>query len=850
MSLSNDTDFKSFIDRQFTLLAHEQDAEIERSALLISNCSHTLLEQKGLALGGLGIVNVAIGLGGKSLIELERPSAYHSTTVFPPHTLRPGDLARIDEYASANAAGRKGALSKSKTSANDAGKSVEGVVYKVSDTRIVLAVSPSAKDEELDIPERCSLIKLANTVTHDRMRRAMEHLQRLILPDSAPSKQTDRGPRISSGPNALHRVLLGLSMPTNIPPAAKSQPTVFFDSSLNPSQISAVRFALGSLEVACIHGPPGTGKTRVLVEVIRQLVYAPETASNLDGSKKPMKILVCGASNLAVDNILERLSIPVQPPSPVENVHLPGSASKSYPPITLTRLGHPARIMSSLYSRTLDFQSQASDEAALAKDVKAELEEILASLSGKGAKGSKATGTRGGKPGSTSRKDDAGRSGVKKGQRLRGEARREAWQNVKELRKEYRKREEGVVRSVLSKAEVALATCHGAGSRQLQNMEFDVVVIDEATQALEAVCWIPVLKAKKLILAGDPMQLGPTIISEGNRRHARDKATKLAKQAIKTTMANSPKDQTQQTVTPKANSGSEENDGVSSGSSSADSGSDSSSPEKLEENRLVSKSAGTNPVGGITSKSLLRPPKTLGTTMFERLELMYGQKIKRMLDVQYRMNAKIATFPSKTLYNSRLTSHVSNATHLLRDLPDVSQDDEFEDVVGPGSEVVFWDTAGAEYWERGPNEREDKVFGDDGGSIFNENEAEVVKRWVHRLVAAGVKPSQIAIITPYQAQSQLLSTMLPQPGLEIGTADGMQGRENEAIVLSLVRSNPEGNVGFLKERRRLNVAMTRAKRHLCIVGDSATIRRGGGSYLKKWMDFLEKEADVRFAGDV
>jgi DNA polymerase alpha-associated DNA helicase A len=65
MHLSTDADFNAFIGRQFTLLAQEQDAEIERSALLISNCSHSLLEQKGLALGGLGVINVAIGLGGK-----------------------------------------------------------------------------------------------------------------------------------------------------------------------------------------------------------------------------------------------------------------------------------------------------------------------------------------------------------------------------------------------------------------------------------------------------------------------------------------------------------------------------------------------------------------------------------------------------------------------------------------------------------------------------------------------------------------------------------------------------------------------------------------------------------------
>ena len=96
---------QSFIARQRLLLEREREAEIERSSLLLSNCGPKLLEQKGLSLGGLGIVSVNIGLGGKTyafpplsvptlisakrrLVELERPAAYHSSSVFPPHTFR------------------------------------------------------------------------------------------------------------------------------------------------------------------------------------------------------------------------------------------------------------------------------------------------------------------------------------------------------------------------------------------------------------------------------------------------------------------------------------------------------------------------------------------------------------------------------------------------------------------------------------------------------------------------------------------------------------------------------------------------------------------------------------------
>jgi len=162
-----------------------------------------------------------------------------------------------------------------------------------------------------------------------------------------------------------------------------------------------------------------------------------------------------------------------------------------------------------------------------------------------------------------------------------------------------------------------------------------------------------------------------------------------------------------------------------------------------------------------------------------------------------------------------------------------------------GTPVIFFDTAGCEYFER-----QDTDGDADEGSKCNENEALVVKNWVERLTSAGINPEQIAVIAPYQAQVTLLSSMLRPaygPSLEIGTVDGMQGREKEAVVISLVRSNESREIGFLKEKRRLNVAMTRARRHLCIVGDSSTVRHGG-RYLENWMSWLEKNADVRYAG--
>ncbi|KAI6126687.1 P-loop containing nucleoside triphosphate hydrolase protein [Pisolithus sp. B1] len=715
--LDMEESLRAFISRQRALLSLEREAEIERTFLLLTSCTPRILEQKGLALGNLGVVSAGIGLGGKTLVELERPAAFHSSQLFPPHTFRPGDIARIEENVS-SALPRKqaGKTKKAQTTDTDAktSRTAEGVVYKVTDTRIVIALDPpDSGDVDVEFPERCRVVKLANSVTYDRMEKALDRLEKTVIPSSRkPDDRTDYQL------TPLIRVLLGMSPPSK---PTYTDDITFYDPSLNASQKRAVKFALAAKEVACIHGPPGTGKTHTLIEIIRQLTSAPAEA----GSLNPSRILVCGASNLSVDNILERL------------LSLPTPEKGKGDPLKITRIGHPARVMANegVLEATLEVKASRSDQAALAKDVKTEIDAALDVLAGKGkGKGSK---------------------------RPRGLERKKMWEDVRALRKEYRQREGGVVKAVVGESQLV--------ARQLQNHTFDVVIIDEATQAMEAVCWIPIFKAKKLILAGDPMQLPPTILSlDKHRKNGRWKQN--------------PND-----------------------------------PGKPER------------------RPVLRPPRTLETTLFDRLEKMHGPGIKRLLNIQYRMHAQICEFPSKTLYASKLKSHESVSTHLLRDLPNTNAffASEDEDTVKEvlGSPVVFFDTAGCEYFER--------LEGDgDEGSRCNENEAAVVKTWTERLVGAGLYPSQIAIITPYQAQVTLLTSLLRPiygPELEIGTVDGMQGREKDAVIISLVRSNEKREVGFLKEKRRLNVAMTRAKRHLCIVGDSSTVQHGGG-YLKKFAE--------------
>ncbi|MSQ96779.1 MAG: hypothetical protein EXR98_19795 [Gemmataceae bacterium] len=87
----------------------------------------------------------------------------------------------------------------------------------------------------------------------------------------------------------------------------------------------------------------------------------------------------------------------------------------------------------------------------------------------------------------------------------------------------------------------------------------------------------------------------------------------------------------------------------------------------------------------------------------------------------------------------------------------------------------------------------------------------------------GTQVVTLVDIAPYSAQVRLLRERLTVPGLEIDSVDGFQGREKEAVIISLVRSNPEGEIGFLADVRRMNVAMTRARRKLLIIGNSATL---------------------------
>ena len=461
----------------------------------------------------------------------------------------------------------------------------------------------------------------------------------------------------------LRQVLLG-----EREPRFAELPDGEFSATLNPSQQDAVRFALAAQDLAIIHGPPGTGKTTTLVELIGQAIDRGD------------KVLACAPSNTAVDNLLERLV----------------AAGRN-----VVRVGHPARVDERLRGHTLDALAARQAIMGVVRDMEREAEQLFRQA-GRYTRAKPAPGAK---------------------QQMRRDARR--------LKADARLLERQAVESVLDRADVVCGTTTFS-EELLGDLRFDLAVIDEACQSTEPGCWIPVLRAEKIVLAGDHCQLPPTVLSAQAAREG------------------------------------------------------------------------------------------LATSMLERLVSHYGDSIKRQLDVQYRMHTHIMQFSSAQFYNDSLEAHESVASHLLQDLPRV------EPSLLTSEPVAFIDTAGADWNEE---------LEPDGQSKRNPEEGAFVLRKVRELYEAGLRPQDIAVIAPYAAQVRWLREHWDGDELEIDTVDGFQGREKEAVLISCVRSNATGEIGFLADARRMNVALTRARRKLIVVGDSATL--GGHAFYAALLSYFE-----------
>jgi superfamily I DNA and/or RNA helicase len=209
---------------------------------------------------------------------------------------------------------------------------------------------------------------------------------------------------------------------------------------------------------------------------------------------------------------------------------------------------------------------------------------------------------------------------------------------------------------------------------------------------------------------------------------------------------------------------------------------------------------------------LQRAIRDLSYTLFQRLCYTQHGDMSRILTTQYRMNKDIMHFPSLSIYLNHLISASEARNRRLEDLPGVQKDPQRP------APLYFLDTAG-KAWD-------EEYVQCDPQAVFNPQQAQLTAQEVRRLLRRGLRPDSIAVITPYQTHISVLWNLLAQEiesGLEIGQAEMFQGREKEAIIIDLVHSNDQARIGSLRDINSINVALTRARRFLLLIGDSATI---------------------------
>ena len=661
----------SFISLQKSLLSLERDAEqAENQQLILDNDSKTL-QDMGLALINIKLKSIKVGFFGKTLLTLVSVNffdkAFKSQEAIPenqkilmklPRTrFGTGDLVSL--YESCGFFSEKNPL-------------INALVFKITEFKLVLILEKGEKAQGLDLEsfqnnkKKLAVMISSNEVTYNRHLKIIDKIP-LIFSD------------ISHSSNRILRLFLSNSETTYF--AANETPLVINDPYLNTEQKIAVEKAVNAKDFFLIHGPPGTGKTKTLVEIIYQL------------TQRNLRVLACGPSNVSVDNIAERL------PEKIKGV----------------RVGNPVRLKPEILNKSLDYLLKKCEIAKDIKTTKRSINELIRKLS-KSPK----------------------------------EQKFDLRKSINALRKELKELEKLAIREIFSEAQVILSTNTTAADKLLTINEkfkaFDVVVIDEAAQALEISCWIPILSGKKVILAGDHKQLPPTI------------------------------------------------------------------------------------------KSKEASEKGYSRTLFERLSENPAYKdFSLTLRVQYRMNEKIMNWSSQFVYQGLLEADETAKARSIKEL----------------SVLMFIDTDGSNMGESSKSIQE-SLGSKPNVSKSNRGEADLVLLVLKELIEQGVQIGDIGVITPYNSQVALIKMLVEKEvtlgnteKLEVSTVDGFQGREKEAIIISMVRSNPNREIGFLREFRRMNVAITRAKSFVCLIGDKETVK--GDQFLNNLVEYFETYGEYRVA---
>jgi AAA domain len=585
--------------------------------------------------------------------------------------------------------------------------SVRGVVWRITAERVIVSVDADEADDD-GMGGKVELVKLVSDVTFRRQVQAMDRLEGSFRHPVADVMFEVTSPSFDEGLRGAAR--------THV---AETAGEGMYRDALNAEQMDAICAAVAASQVALVHGPPGTGKTGTLAAAVRACVRV-----------RGERVLACAPSNVAADNLLERI-VEVDPG------------------LRVVRVGNPARLSESVLERSLD-ELVADEYGGVGRQIQRDVSVVRKVLGsqGSGADKSKARAT------------------------------------LRELRKEQRRREQDAMLFILERADVVVTTCAGAFDGKLRKMRgagieedrradnrypFDVVFIDEAANALEPVVWCALLLGRRCVLAGDDQQLPPTVVSDD-----------------------------------------------------------------AEVRRVAD-----------------------GLTAFARAKRVLGNDVM-LLRRQYRMHAVIAQFSSEAFYKRQLIHDESCCDRDIAGLvaDRVSGVDTGKlDVFFPSDLthcLIFIDTAGCDFFEetesglveevsklvklrssekkrfkskekfnsvsiveeglRAPANRKKRA---EVGSRLNEGEAGIVVAHCLNLVQnCKVSCDEIACIAPYSAQCRRIRILLDKadlPEIEVGTVDGLQGREKEVVVFSATRSSELGGkqgIGFLGETRRFNVAVS------------------------------------------
>ena len=449
---------------------------------------------------------------------------------------------------------------------------------------------------------------------------------------------------------------------------------------LNNSQKDAINHIISAKDISIIHGPPGTGKTTTLVSAIARLCDIE------------YQVLVCAPSNTAVDLLTERIS------------------KKG---INVVRLGNISRVDEDILNHTLDYQISAHEESKAIKRMRIEADALR-------------------------KKANSFRAPLDYGQKRQ---KRELLSEASDLSTWVNQLEKRLIEQILDRAQVITCTLVGAAHSLLAGRKFTTVLIDEAAQALEPATWIPILKAERVVLCGDPFQLPPTV-----------------------------------------------------------------------------KSRDANKSG-------------LALTLMEKA--IQKGFVHQMLEVQYRGNELIMGYSNQYFYNNKL---LASPTVKDKKLP-------FQD----NSPLIFIDTAGTGFEEK-PEPG--------SGSLYNADEFSLLREHIYRIInetqaLVNFDFPSIVILSPYKGQINYMEReiraddKLVNLAIKVKTTDGFQGQESDIVIVSLVRSNGKNDIGFLKDYRRFNVAITRAKCQVVVVGDSSTI--GKDLFFAGFLDYCESNASYRTA---